>query len=536
MNKTPARILVVDDEPDLELLIKQRFRQKIKNNELSFDFALNGQQALDKIASSEDFDMVMTDINMPEMDGLTLLARLRELKKHFKAVVVSAYSDLQNIRTAMNRGAFDFLTKPIDFTDLENTINKTVEEYALIKQGLQARAELVEAQIEKERAQQSEKFKQQFLSNMSHEIRTPLNAVIGMTNLLLNQSPKEEQMRYLRSMKQASHSLLGIINDVLDLAKIEAGKINLERIDFSLKETLEGVINTLQIKADERTIGLHCNIHSDVPEFIKGDPVRLTQILINILSNAIKFTEQGSVTLEVKNIDGAIPTEAGVIALNFKVIDTGIGIAPENISRIFESFTQASDDTTRKYGGTGLGLTITRQLIDLHHGIVDIRSEVGKGTTFDITIPYQKGNYVAPASTKMLNDSIDDFSKSLHILLVEDQPFNQIVAVDTLESLFKTIKVDVANNGREAVTMVQANAGLYDIILMDVQMPEMDGYEATVQIRNLADEKSKTPIMAMTANVIKEEIDKCFSSGMNDFIAKPFEPANLRNKIVQLVM
>ena len=185
MKNIPARILVVDDEPDLELLIKQRFRQKIKNNELSFDFALNGKQALEKIASCDDFDMVMTDINMPEMDGLTLLSRLRELKKHFKAVVVSAYSDLQNIRTAMNRGAFDFLTKPIDFTDLETTINKTVEEYAVIKQGLKARAELQEAQTEKVRAQQSEKFKQQFLSNMSHEIRTPLNAVIGMTNLLL---------------------------------------------------------------------------------------------------------------------------------------------------------------------------------------------------------------------------------------------------------------------------------------------------------------------------------------------------------------
>ena len=535
MKNIPARILVVDDEPDLELLIKQRFRQKIKNNELIFDFALNGKQALDKIALSDDFDMVMTDINMPEMDGLTLLSRLRELKKHFKAVVVSAYSDLQNIRTAMNRGAFDFLTKPIDFTDLETTINKTVEEYAVIKLGLKARAELLQAQTEKERAQQSEKFKQQFLSNMSHEIRTPLNAVIGMTNLLLNQEPKKEQLRYLRSMKQASHNLLGIINDILDLAKIEAGKIDLEKIDFSLKETLEGVSSTLHVKAEEKSLYLNCNIHPDVPHFINGDPVRLTQILTNLVSNAIKFTDKGGVTIEVQNIQEA-STDPNLVMLDFKVIDTGIGIAPQNIDRIFESFTQERDDTTRKYGGTGLGLTITRQLIDLHNGSVNIISELGNGTTFEITLPYQKGNYVESPLLHFINNDKVGLEKPLHILLVEDQPFNQMVAVDTLQSLFKEIKIDIANNGREAVDMVRSTPHLFDLILMDIQMPEMDGYEATIQIRKLEDGKSKTCVMAMTANVIKEEIDKCFSSGMNDFIAKPFEPAVLRQKILNLVM
>ncbi len=534
MQNAPARILVVDDEPDLELLIRQRFRQKIKNNEYVFDFALNGKQALDKIANSEDFDMIMTDINMPEMDGLTLLSQLRELKKHVKAVVVSAYSDLQNIRTAMNRGAFDFLTKPIDFSDLETTINKTINEYAMIKQGLKAKADLIDAQTEKERAQQSEKFKQQFLSNMSHEIRTPLNAVIGMTNLLLDQEPKEGQLRYLRSMKLASHNLLGIINDILDLAKIEAGKIDLEQIDFSLNETLEGVINTLQVKADEKKIKLNYTIHADVPEFIKGDPVRLTQILINLLSNAIKFTEVGGVSLTV-DLHPAQNANTDLLNLSFKVIDTGIGIAPENIDKIFESFTQASGDTTRKYGGTGLGLTITRQLIDLHLGTVNIQSELGKGTTFEVIIPYQKGEFVESALSKIISDDNIQPDKPLHLLLVEDQPFNQMVAVDTLQSLFNQITVDVANNGREAVEMVMGTSRVFDLILMDIQMPEMDGYEATMQIRSLNDEKGKTRIMAMTANVIKEEIDKCFASGMNDFIAKPFEPAQLKQKILQLV-
>ena len=532
MNSEPARILVVDDEPDLELLIRQRFRQHIKNGQYIFEFALNGKEALLKLKENADFDAVMTDINMPEMDGLTLLAHLKEDENehYYKAIVVSAYSDLINIRTAMNRGAFDFLTKPIDFTDLETTLNKTVAETGVIKRGLRAQSELGNAILLKEQAIRSEQFKQQFLANMSHEIRTPLNAVCGIINLLLHKGPKPEQLFYLQTMRQASNNLLAIINDILDLAKIEAGKISLEQIPFSLYEQLSSVLHTLKFKAEEKNLELLLNIDKDVPEFVIGDQVRLSQILINLLSNAVKFTHEGNV--EMKVIVDQI--EGNRKWLAFKIIDHGIGIAPENINKIFESFSQEKEDTTRKYGGTGLGLTITKQLVELHDGTILVESEQGKGSTFTVILPYEvtQGSAVANDSLIPLQEE-SDIKSTIRILLAEDQSFNQMVAVDTLEVLFKDVKVQIANNGKEAHELAQSND--FDVVLMDIHMPEMDGYEATRAIRKIAGKRGEVPILAMTASVIKEDVSRCIEAGMNDFIPKPFDPAQLKSKIIQLV-
>lgn len=525
---TPSRILVVDDEPDLESLIRQRFRQHIKNGEYIFEFALNGFEALSKVDTFKDFDAVMTDINMPEMDGLTFLAKLRELDSHYKAIVVTAYNDLNNIRTAMNRGAFDFLTKPIDFGDLETTIKKTIEESKLIRSGLKAQTDLDIAIVEREHAIRSERFKQQFLANMSHEIRTPLNAVTGIVNLLLSKDPKPEQMFYLQTMRQASNNLLGIINDILDLAKIEAGKVSLEKIPFDFHQQVHTVYHTLSFKADEKNIDLKLIIDTSVPQYIIGDPVRIGQVITNLLSNAIKFTEKGEVRLEI----AAVSKGENEIEMLIKVIDQGIGIAPDNITKIFESFTQENDDTTRKYGGTGLGLSITLQLVELHNGTLHVASELGKGSTFAVTIPY-KVSEVAVAPIDFFVDNENEITEQINILLVEDQSFNQMVAVDTLELLFKDIKIDIANNGEEAV--VKANNGDYHLVLMDINMPLMDGYEATKAIRKLEGGRAKVPIMAMTASVIKEEVNRCFAAGMNDFIPKPFDPGTLKQKIIKLV-
>lgn len=522
MSVTPANILVVDDEPDLAILMRQRFRQKIREQAYSFDFAANGSEALEKIISGKQYQLMLTDINMPEMDGLMLLSKVREVNRHLKTIVVSAYSDLQNIRTAMNQGAFDFITKPIDFTDLEATINKTLEEDEILQNALEAQKNLAHAESEKEQAQMSARFKQQFLANMSHEIRTPLNAVVGMTHLLLEKSPREDQLKYLRNMKQASQNLLSIINDILDISKIEAGKIFLENISFNPSVLMENVYSTLQIKAEEKSINFSIHCDSDVPSWICGDPSRLTQILTNLAGNAIKFTpEYGKVIMQC-----VIDTEKPGYVM-FEVRDTGIGIEENQIGRIFESFTQASSDTTRKFGGTGLGLTISRQLVELMGGNIIVESKPGIGTRFYFSIPLEKGSPVIDLQSR---PEVSNNGRKFRFLLAEDQPMNQMVATDILESIFPGCEVDIAMDGSEAVD--KTTKGNYDMVFMDIHMPVMDGYEATRLIRNKGND---VPVVALTANVIKEEIDKCLASGMNRHLAKPFEPEQLRKTVLELI-
>ncbi|HKR04820.1 MAG TPA: response regulator [Bacteroidia bacterium] len=534
-----SKILVVDDEADLELLIRQKFRHRIRSNELQFEFASNGVEALQKLDNNKDLDMVLTDINMPVMDGLTLLSKIKEKENHYKAVVVSAYGDMENIRTAMNRGAFDFLTKPIDFNDLETTINKTLSEINIIKQGMEAKEQLVKtieekkiAELERSKAEEAKKFEQQFLANMSHEIRTPMNVVIGMTNLLLKTNMNEQQSKYINAIKHSSENLLVIINDILDLSKIEAGKIDFESIHFSLQQTVNLVHTTLKFKAEDKGLHMVTEIDPSLPPMIIGDPVRLSQVLLNLAGNAIKFTDKGTITIQCKKQK----EENKTVWIEFSVTDTGIGIAEEIVPKIFESFTQASSDTTRKYGGTGLGLTISKQLVELQAGSIHVKSTLGVGSTFSFILPYQAGSEMTKEEKVRNPDPyVLDVLKTKKILLVEDNPFNQIVATDTIQDLIKGIQLDVADNGRKAVDMLRKNA--YDLVIMDIQMPEMDGYEATKFIRsNFPAPVKDIPIMAMTANVIKEEIEKCFDSGMNSYIAKPFDPEDLFNKISSLLL
>ena len=524
MNTSIVHILVVDDEPDLEFLVKQKFRKQIKAGYYSFTFALNGIDALKLLSENDSIQLIMTDINMPEMDGLTLLNEIKKLPQPCKTIVVSAYGDTINLRTAMNRGAFDFVTKPIDFTDLETTLEKTIEEQRLIIEGLKAKEELTTAVIEREQALESSRFKQQFLANMSHEIRTPLNAIVGMTNLLLSNNPREDQHRYLSAMTQASSNLLGIINDILDISKIEAGKIVLEQIDFNFQKVIDGVYQTLHLIAEGKKINFSYSINEKIVTWLKGDPTRLSQILINLTGNAIKFTpENGTVKIECDLLN----SENGLETMQFKIIDSGIGISDEQKDKIFESFTQASSDTTRKFGGTGLGLSISKQLVDLQNGNIHVESELGKGTTFVVVLPFKIGE--EKEEIQGIIASTDFGDRQLTILLAEDQPMNQMVAVDTIESLFPGVIVDVAENGKLAVEMAAEKK--YDLIFMDIHMPIMDGYEATRQIKSCNGMSGSTPVIALTANVVKEEIDKCLEVGMIRHLAKPFSPEQLKSVI-----
>ncbi|MFT4805613.1 MAG: signal transduction histidine kinase [Psychroserpens sp.] len=390
---------------------------------------------------------------------------------------------------------------------------------------------LIEA--EKEKAKASENAKHQFLANMSHEIRTPMNAIKGMTDILLRRNPKKVQIEYLNGIKESSASLLIIINDILDISKIEADKIDIESIPFSISEVIKNVNSIMKFKTEEKGLELKTSIPKSTPEVI-GDPNRLRQILINLVSNAIKFTENGSVTTALQLMESE--EEKDAIHVHFTISDTGVGIEKESIEKIFNSFEQAYSDTSRKFGGTGLGLSISKKLITLQNGEIWVESEKGKGSQFHFTIPYalntSKENTIA--ETTIINTENNAAQlKGISILVAEDNAFNAVVAQDELEDAITDVTVVVAGNGTIALEKIKL--GNFDVILMDVQMPIMNGYEATKAIRALTDEKSKTPIIAMTANVMKEEVENCFDAGMDDFIGKPFDTQELIHKIYKLI-
>ena len=376
-------------------------------------------------------------------------------------------------------------------------------------------------------AEQAKQLQEQFLANMSHEIRTPMNGIKGMTDLLLETPLTDKQQDMAGMIKRSINTLLVIINDILDFSKIKAGKLHIEKIELSLQEVLSSTASLFAHSLNTKKLPLQVTIDPAIPVCVIGDPHRLSQILNNLLSNAIKFTNHGQIDVAVRIQEQTTDT----IVVSFEVTDTGVGIPAESLPYIFDSFSQAGEDISRRFGGTGLGLTICKQLLQLQGGDITASSTVGKGSTFQFHLPYGVSNQPAPEVPA--HKSTQEYNRLLagkQVLVAEDNEINQKLIEFVLRKAGGS--VTIANNGEEAVQFLQQD-NTYDLIIMDLQMPKMDGYATTWYIRHRL--RLTTPIIAMTATAMKDEQWQCLHAGMNDYMTKPFEFSELYKRIVHLV-
>jgi len=390
----------------------------------------------------------------------------------------------------------------------------------------------------KELSEESRKIKEVFFAKISHELRTPLNAIVGLSKLMKSAGPlNDKQDNYSKVIIQNANNLVLIINDLLDFSKIEQGKMDLENTTFNLTDDVESILKSFEYQAKNKGISIELKSNAKEAVYAVGDSLKLSQVFVNLLSNALKFTNSGKITLHL-NIEEEFENS---LRIYFAVQDSGIGMSQEEASKIFAPFTQANNSVTRKYGGTGLGLSISREFVKMMGGTMEVRSEKNVGTTFYFVINVLKPSVdlIEKEKQKAIKEKNNKEELSIHkveqgrtyrILAAEDNPFNQLVLKDTIESWNLPIVLDMAENGEIAIEKLKSN--VYDLVLMDVQMPVLDGNSATVKIRQeLAMPLRDIPIIAMTAHASNEEKEKCFTAGMNDYLTKPFEPQDLYNKI-----
>jgi signal transduction histidine kinase len=509
MNSKRKKIFAVDDNLDELGIIKNALKA------LYEVYPCSSAPVMFDLLEHVQPDLILLDVEMLGMNGYETIKKLKSFNKYREIPVMflTSMSDEQSEIEGLKLGAVDYIRKPF----VTSLLLRRVETHIALQNILNAKSE--------------------FLSHMSHEIRSPLNAVIGMITIASGTDDIQRIKYCLERADNASRYLLGLINDILDMSKIEANKLELSYMEINIEKMLAGILNVISVRADEKHQQITVNVNENVPPYIIGDELRLSQVITNLFTNAIKFTpDGGKIELNAKMLEDAQSDEDGEITLRIEVADNGIGISPEKQKRLFTSYNQADNSISNTFGGTGLGLAISKRIVELMQGKIWIESELDKGSKFIFTIKAKKGtnNSVTETSDSTEKAGESNFNFSNHsILAAEDVEINREILSALLE---KTgISIDFAKDGKAAVSMYEEHPGKYSLILMDIHMPEMDGYEATRQIRVIEENiqsiernmRKQIPIIAMTADVFREDIEKCISAGMNDHIGKPVFPDDL---------